>query len=377
MRPAGTAVGHAADLESPREARQPPPTTSPRPPQATPRRSLRRLALTLGMLAALCLALVLACSLGPVSLPPRTVLAAVLGPAAEWLGLPAADPAQAAVVTGIRLPRALLAAITGAALAGAGAVMQAVFRNPLAEPGITGVSSGAAASAVLLIVTGAAAAAPWLLPLGAFLGAIAVVALVQAVAGIARPGSASTLLLVGVALNALLGAVISAAIANAPHDADVQQAIFWLNGDLTASTWGDVGIAAAPAVLGTAALTCFARELNLMLLSEDSAAATGVPTLAVRQGVLAIAALVTASTVAVTGVISFVGLVVPHLVRLVLGPDHRRLLPVSILGGAAFLTLADLAARMLLSPVVLQTGVITALIGAPVLLVLVVRRRAR
>lgn len=325
------------------------------------------------------LTIVISSSLGPVRTPPGAVLAAaldLLGWPVTWPA-PQAETTHTALISTVRLPRALLAALTGGALACAGAVMQAVFRNPLAEPGITGVSSGAAAAAVLLLVTGVAATSPWTLPLGAFCGALAAVTLVQLIAGVARPGSAATLLLVGVALNALLGAVIAAAIANAPDSADVQQAIFWLNGDLTATMWSDVRLAALPVLLGVPVLMCFARELNLMVLSEETAAATGVSTTAVRQLVLALAALVTAATVAVTGVVAFVGLVVPHLVRLVLGPDHRRLLPVSVAVGAVFLSVADLVARSLLSPVILQTGVVTALVGAPVLLVLVLRRAPR
>lgn len=338
--------------------------------------------ITLILTTVVLLTVLAAASLGPVRTPASTVAWVILEPLQPLLNLfglqlPAADPAHVSLVSTVRLPRVLLAGLTGAALACAGAVMQAVFRNPLAEPGITGVSSGAAATAVLLLITGVATTHPWSLPLGAFLGALAAVTLVQLVAGVARPGSAATLLLVGVALNALLGAVISATIANAPDQADVQQAIFWLNGDLTATVWADVRLVVLPVVIGLLILTCFSRELNLMVLSEESAASTGVATTVVRQVVLALAALVTAATVAVTGVISFVGLVVPHLVRLILGPDHRRLMPVSIVSGAIFLIVADLIARNLLSPVILQTGVVTALVGAPVLLALVLRRGAR
>lgn len=342
-------------------------------------RIARRTLIALVTIAVVVLTIIISSSLGPVRTPPSAVVAAALdliGWPAAWPA-PDADPTHTALISTVRLPRALLAALTGAALACAGAVMQAVFRNPLAEPGITGVSSGAAAAAVLLLITGVAATSPWTLPLGAFLGALAAVTVVQVVAGVARPGSAATLLLVGVALNALLGAIIAAAIANAPDSADVQQAIFWLNGDLTATLWSDVGLAVLPVLLGVPVLMCFARELNLMVLSEETAAATGVSTTAVRQVVLALAALVTAATVAVTGVISFVGLVVPHLVRLVLGPDHRSLLPVSIAVGAVFLSVADMVARNLLSPVILQTGVVTALVGAPVLLILVLKRSTR
>ena len=210
----------------------------------------------------------------------------------------------------------------------------------------------------------------------AAVGAVAAVALVQVVAG-ARGGGGATLLLVGIALNAFLGAVISVAIANAPTSDDAMQAVFWLNGDLTAANWRDVGLAVAPIVIGLAVLLAAVPELNLFLLGDEQAATTGVRTVRTRQVLLALAALVTAAGVAVTGIIAFVGLVVPHLVRLVLGPDHRILLPVSMAVGAIFLALADLVARNLLDPVVLQTGTVTAFIGAPVLLVLVLRRAAR
>ena len=321
-----------------------------------------------------------AISIGPVTTPIGDVFAALVAPLAAafgWAGRDGgSDLATTHLIWSIRLPRVVLALLVGASLALAGTVMQAVFRNPLAEPGITGVSSGAAAAAVAMIVTGAAAAAPWSLPIGAFIGAVGAVAVVQLVAG-ARGGS-GTLLLIGIALNAFLGALISALVVNAPSAEDAQQAMFWLNGDLTASTWRDVALAVLPVLVGGIVLVVAIPELNLMLLPEDAAASTGVNTTVARHGLLAAAALITAAGVAVSGVISFVGLVVPHLVRLVLGPDHRTLVPVSIVVGAVFLTLADLAARNLLHPVVLQTGTVTAFVGAPILLALViVKARAR
>ena len=344
-------------------------------------RRLRRAALGLGLPLAVLVTGLVATSIGPVTTPPLDTVQMLLEPlrdrlAAIGVELPERSTAALSVVWSIRLPRVVLALLVGAALAVAGAVMQAVLRNPLAEPGITGVSSGAAAGAVLLIVTGATTTAPWLLPLGAFVGAIAAVALVQLVAG-ARGGGGATLLLVGIALNAFLGAVIAAAIANAPSSDDAMQAVFWLNGDLTAANWRDVGLAVAPILIGLVVLLAAVPELNLFLLGDEHAATTGVRTVRARQALLALAALVTAAGVAVTGIISFVGLVVPHLVRLVLGPDHRVLLPVSMAVGAVFLALADLIARNLLEPVVLQTGTVTAFFGAPVLLVLVLRRAAR
>lgn len=332
------------------------------------------------LLAVLAVSVVVAASVGPVPVPPSSILAMALRPlaaplAAVGVDLAEVDPAHASLVTTVRLPRVLLACLVGAALSMAGAVMQAVFRNPLAEPGITGVSSGAAVAAVLLLVTGLADAGAWVIPAGAFAGAMLTVMTVQLVAGVRRAGSPATLLLVGIALNALLGAVIAAALANAPNPDDTRRAMFWLNGDLTASTWPDVLVALGPVLLGGAALLCFTRELDLMLLPDDVAASTGMRTQAVRQAVLALAAFIAAASVAVTGIISFVGLVVPHLVRLVIGPGHRRLLPVSAVVGAVVLCVADLGARMLFSPVVLQTGTVTALLGAPVLLALVLRDR--
>ncbi|MBU4337137.1 MAG: iron ABC transporter permease [Actinobacteria bacterium] len=319
-----------------------------------------------------------AATIGPVTSSPRQVMLVALAPLARiGLHLSAPDATQAALIGGVRLPRVVLAALVGGALAAAGVVMQAAFRNPLAEPGVTGVSSGAAAGAVLVTVTASAAAPWWLLPAAAFAGAVLAVSFVQVVGGIGRPGSVGTLLLVGVALNALLGAVISAALANARDAESARSAMVWLNGDLTGVTWRDVTLAVGPIVIGTLALLAFTRELDLLALPDAHARAAGLPAGAVRQIVLLLAALVTAAGVAVTGVLAFIGLVVPHLVRLVVGPGHARLLPLSVGVGAIVLVLADTAARMTFQPVVLQTGTVTALVGAPVLLALVLRRGAR
>lgn len=335
------------------------------------RRHWAQTIVVLSLLLATVATIVLASALGPIQTPPRAVLQVLAHVAGLPTGLP--DPVQFHLIHTVRLPRVLLAALSGATLAVAGAVMQAVFRNPLAEPGITGVSAGAAAAAVVAIISGSAAALPWSLPIAAFLGAMGAVAIAQSVTALAR-GSAAMLLLVGIALNALLGAVISLAITNAPSAEDAQQAIFWLNGDMTAANWDDIRLATLPALAGMVPLLFFARELNLLLLGDDAAATTGVPTAVIRQILLALAALAVAATVAVTGIISFVGLVVPHLVRLTLGPDHRRLLPVSMAVGAIFLVLADLAARLTFEPVVLQTGVVTALVGSPILLALIIKQ---
>lgn len=330
---------------------------------------MRPRVLTIGAVILL-IVMLAAVSIGPVLTPPAHVFSAL---ASIFSG---AGTASDALITGIRLPRVLIAALIGGALAVSGAAMQAVFRNPLAEPGITGVGAGAACFAVLAIVTGMSAIHPLLLPIGAFLGALAATFVVQLVGGRRIGTSSATLLLVGIALNSFLGALIAAMIANAPNAEDARSAVFWLNGDLSGRTMDDVGLVVVPILLGVGVVLLHARELNLLSLGEATAQSSGVPVRRVTHVVLAFAALATAGAVATTGVISFVGLVVPHLIRLVAGANHRFLLPASFIFGAVFLIVADTVARMLFSPVVLQTGVITSLIGAPFLLILVTRRRA-
>lgn len=263
------------------------------------------------------------------------------------------------VVSEIRLPRVLMCALVGGALAVAGAAMQAVFSNPLAEPGITGVGAGAATFAVLAIIMGWTA----IMPVGAFLGALLATFVVQAAGR-----SVSSILLVGVALNSFLGAVIAAMVANAPNAEQARSAMFWLNGDLTGRTMDDVTLVLAPILIGVAGVVVFYRELNMLSLGGDTAQSSGVAVKKVSHAVLAFGALATAGAVATCGVISFVGLVVPHLIRLVAGANHKFLLPASFLVGGTFLTVADTCARMMFGPITLQTGVVTALVGAPFLL---------
>lgn len=269
------------------------------------------------------------------------------------------------VVTEIRLPRVLMCVLVGGALAVAGAAMQAVFSNPLAEPGITGVGAGAATFAVLAIIMGWTA----IMPVGAFLGALLATFVVQAAGR-----SVSSILLVGVALNSFLGAVIAAMVANAPNAEQARSAMFWLNGDLTGRTMDDVTLVLAPILIGVAGVVVFYRELNMLSLGGDTAQSSGVAVKKVSHVVLAFGALATAGAVATCGVISFVGLVVPHLIRLVAGANHKFLLPASFLVGGTFLTVADTCARMMFDPITLQTGVVTALVVAPFLLFLVMRR---
>lgn len=318
-----------------------------------------------------------ALAIGPVTIAVPDVLASVWAQITGGGESARQDPALGSaynVVATIRLPRAIIAALVGAALAVAGTVMQAVFRNPLADPGIIGVSAGAATAAVLAIVTGFSAVAAWALPASAFLGALGAVAIVQLAAAM-RGGGPATLVLVGIALSAFLGAVTAAAIANAPSDSDIRGVAFWLNGDLVARTWEHVAIASLPILLGIVLLLFFSRDLNILLMGDQAARTTGVNVRRVRVVTLTVAALITASAVAVSGVIGFVGLVVPHLIRLIIGPNHKALLPTAALAGAAFLLAADTIARMLFAPVTLQTGTVVAFIGSPIFLWLLLRGR--
>lgn len=308
--------------------------------------------------ALLVLVSLVAVSSGPVTVPWSDVILALTGGDTEG--------AHGALVRDIRAPRVLVAALVGAGLAVVGAVMQAVFRNPLADPGITGVSSGAAVGAVTVLVSGTSILGAMTLPLGAFLGAALATAVLLAAARLRRDGSPLTLVLVGITIGSFGSALTSAIVANAPEDSAVRSVVFWINGDLTSRTWDDVLLSVGPIVMGTLVLLGRHRVLDAALLGDATATSVGIDINRQRTLLLLVSALVTGAAVAVTGVIGFVGLVVPHAVRLVLGPRHSLLLPVSLFIGAAFVVAADLAARMILAPVVLQTGTVIALIGSPV-----------
>ncbi|MGM7671806.1 FecCD family ABC transporter permease [Microbacterium sp. A93] len=334
------------------------------------RRSRRVLALPV-LVAGTLLALIIALGIGPVGIAPADTLIAlrdaVLGRATEV--------ANALVITEVRLPRSILALLAGAGLAIAGAAMQAYFRNPLADPGVTGVASGAAVGAVLVLVTGISVLGPWTLPVAAFAGAMAVLLVIQAVAMLSRDRGITTVLLLGIAMNAFCGALTGALIANADDSQTVRGAMFWLQGDLTAANWQDVALAAAPVAVGVLLLLGMSRELNALLLGEEIARSTGVDVARTRLGILVLTSVLVGSIIAVTGVIGFVGLVAPHIVRMLVGSDHRILLPASALLGALFLLAADTVARLAPAGTSWQTGVVTALVGSPLFFALVLRAK--
>ena len=336
----------------------------------------RSLFIALGLLLALALWLSLA--LGPVSLPLLDTLKAAL----RLLGLaqPGSDLAQAELILGqIRLPRTLLGLLVGAVLALCGVAMQGLFRNPLADPGLIGVSSGAALGASIAIVGGVAlgglpeAFAPYLLSLFAFLGGLGVTALVYRLGRRDGETHVATMLLAGIALTALAGAAIGL-FTYLADDATLRTLTFWNLGSLNGASYARLW----PLLLVTAAVALWlprrAKALNALLLGESEARHLGFAVERIKAELVFCTALGVGAAVA-AAMIGFIGLVVPHLVRLLVGPDHRVLLPASALAGASLLLLADLAARLVLAPAELPIGIVTALIGAPFFLYLLLRGR--
>lgn len=275
-----------------------------------------------------------------------------------------------------RLPRGLLASLVGGGLALSGATFQALLRNPLAEPYILGISGGAAVGAVLALTLGLTAAGSGLLPAAAFAGALLAIVLVFRVAAAAdRSLDVRVLLLAGVVVGAFFSAVIAfvLAMSDAPT---VRSAVVWMMGSVAGARWSDVAVSAAYTLPSALVLIGLARPLNLLSVGEETAVYLGTDVERVKKVAFGVASLITAAGVAVAGVIGFVGLIVPHALRLVVGSDHRALLPLSFVAGAAFLTLADMAARVLLAPTEIPIGVVTAFVGVPVFLVLLRRSMA-
>jgi iron complex transport system permease protein len=330
----------------------------------------RRAALVLAALAAaLVAAVVVATAAGAVAIAPSEVMRA-LSRAARGLSL----TADQAVIVDLRLPRVVLAALVGACLAGAGVLYQALLRNALADPYILGVSSGAGLGAALaLAIGGLGAASLVLVPGAAFAGAMLTVLLVAGIA--TRRGKMDTLslLLAGVAVSYTLSALTSFTLV--VRREQMSRIVFWMMGGLQGATWQQAAIVGGMLVAGLAAPALFARELNIILLGDARAGELGVDVERFKRVLLVAASIMVSAAVSVSGLIGFVGLMTPHMARLVLGPDHRLLLPASVMSGAVVMVLADLAARVLLAPVELPVGIITALAGGPVFVWLLLRSR--
>lgn len=346
-----------------------------------------RLFLVCGALVVLLLlAMVIGASTGSTTIPLGDVADVLL----QHVGVDRGINKQSAtyrIVTLVRLPGLMVAALVGAALATAGATMQGLFRNPLADPGIIGVSAGASFGVVLAITQVVAVGDLWLfngdsgmemlwrVPIAAFVGAMLAALMVYGLSLQRGRTNLAGLLLAGVALNAVLGALTSLLLLRSANFEAVRAVLSWLVGSLEGRGWDYFHVVKWPIFITSLLIVLFSRELNLLVIGEENAQSLGVNVPRVRLMLLALSSLLTASAVSVAGTISFVGLIVPHMLRLVIGPDHRVLLPASLIGGAAFMVLADSVSRTMLAPEILPVGTVTALIGGPFFLFLMWRNR--
>ncbi|WP_210415463.1 putative F420-0 ABC transporter permease subunit [Agromyces laixinhei] len=357
----------------------PPPPAAPHAARTPPARGVRTALWAVALGALLAASVIAAVTIGPAGLAPTDVVASVL--AHLGLGEPTLTPLRDGIVWELRMPRVLTAAAVGAGLAICGAVMQALTRNPLADPYLLGLSSGASVGAVVVIVLGVGL----LLPVAAFAGALAALVATLALAGAAgrasggglagNPLSPTRTVLAGLAVSSMFGAITSLVIFWSATGDSYREILNWLLGSLAGTDWASVAIAGGALVAIGIPLIASARTLDAFAFGDAAASALGVHVGRSRVLLLGGTALLTGALVAVSGSIGFVGLILPHGVRLLVGSRHRALLPLSALAGALFLVWADTAARTLFDPRELPVGIITALVGGPVFALLLMRRR--
>lgn len=320
-------------------------------------------------------AVLLGAALGPIAIPPGRIALALVD-ALPLIHLDTGlDATQTAIVTELRLPRVVLGVLVGALLAGCGAAYQGVFRNPLADPYLLGVASGAGLGAVLAITAGATGRGLLGVPLAAFAGALLAVAATYLLGGSVGSSSPTNLILAGVAVSAFAAAIQTFVIQT--HADNLQAVYSWLFGRLSTATWVEVLVLIPYAVVSTVLLVLHGRVLDVLAVGDDEARALGLRPEVARLVIVLAASLGTAAAVSFSGLIGFVGIVVPHLVRLLFGHSYRLLIPLSLLLGGALLVLADIAARMLLAPAEIGIGVVTAFLGAPFFLLILRLSRNR
>jgi len=335
------------------------------------------LAVMLVLLAGLLVVAAVAASIGAARIPLSRIATAVFSPGSD-AGSAARDHL---ILLSIRLPRIAMASLVGALLAAAGTMMQGLFRNPLADPGLVGVSAGAGLAAAAVIVVGDKAApalvmnSPFLLPLAAFLGALGTTALLYRIATWQGRTSIATMLLAGLALGALAGAGTGLLVFLA-DDRQLRDITFWMLGSLAGATWQKLAAIAPFLVLFLLCTPFIGRGLDLLVLGEAEAFYAGIPVERFKRFLIVLVAAAAGAAVSVSGVIGFIGIIVPHLLRLVIGPGHRLLLPASLGLGAILLLTADTFARTLAAPAELPIGIVTAIIGSPFFLVLLLKQRA-
>ncbi|MCS6296996.1 MAG: iron chelate uptake ABC transporter family permease subunit [Nitrospira sp.] len=315
--------------------------------------------------------------IGSVPLSLETIARALIR-AVTGIGGGDVPAAHQAIVVHLRLPRVLLACLVGGTLALAGAVLQGLFRNPMADPGLIGVSSGGALGAVLAMVLGLASQSMWALPVLAFIGAGLATWVIFLLASSHGRTPLGMLLLAGLAVSAFLTAMTSLLLSLAKNIYVMREVLFWLMGGLEGRGWLHLWVAAVPALIAGGALSWFAQDLNVLAASgEEGARSLGLDMDRLKRWLLILTALMVGAVVSVSGIIGFVGLIVPHIARLVVGPDHRILFPTVALGGAVLLIWADLLTRTLVPAQELRLGVVAAFVGAPFFISLLRRHRAQ
>jgi len=333
---------------------------------------MRPYVLSLSLLA---FALIFSIGLGAVYIAPLEAVRILLSRLPLIQLTPDWQETSEIILFNIRLPRALLVALTGAALGGSGAAYQGLFRNPLADPYLIGIASGAGLGAVIAMSVEFPTTLLGLftVPIAAFVGALLTVTFVYTIARVGKSAQVTTLILAGVAVGSFATALTTFLMLRSQEQ--LRRAIGWLLGGFALGGWLPVAALLPYLIIGLAVLILLARPLNVLQFGDDQAEQMGLNVERVKMIVIVAASLTTAAAVAFSGIIGFVGLVTPHLIRLMWGPDYRRLLPLSILGGAAMLLLTDIVARTIIAPEELPLGVVTALIGAPFFLYLL--RRAK
>lgn len=315
--------------------------------------------------AALLASTILLCvSVGSASIPFHDSLSVIVGKLPWFEHVGRVEKSHELIVWNVRLPRVLLAATVGGGLSVVGAVMQAMFRNPLAEPGILGWSSGGALFAVLAIYAGVHHRGVFLLPLAAFAGTLAAAYAVYAISYYRGFVENTTLLLCGVALGTLFVS-LTTFVLSISNAWSMKEMLFWIMGGVDSRTWTHFLMAFVPVSVASAALLLYARDLNAILLGRETAKTVGVDPGKLTKRLIVLSSLIVGASVAVSGVVGFVGLIIPHAVRLVVGVDHRRLLPASLVAGAIFLPVADMIARTAMSPREIRLGIITSFVGVP------------
>jgi iron complex transport system permease protein len=327
------------------------------------------------LFASLAAALLLSVGIGAVRVAPISLIKIILH-GAGFTSVPLPDARDVTILLQLRLPRILAAMLVGSALAVCGVVMQGLFRNPMASPEILGISSGGSLGAVIAITTGLSSWSLYTMPLLTIAGALVAAACIYMLSSSRGTTSLLYIIISGMAISSLFNGLTSGLLLFARHY-EVAEFVFWTMGGLEGRNWQHILFSAPVLVPGIVVLSFFSREMNLFSLGEEGALALGVHVERTKRLLLALCAVITGVSIAVAGPVGFIGLLIPHLFRFIVGPDHRVLIPASALGGALFLVLCDLLGRSLVPPFEIRVGIITAILGSPYLLSIIIRLQRR